>query len=104
MAVCGEIDFIQDHFFGIKPRSKVVQIGDGRENGCYRTDRFKIPFSYSGSFLLQGIKYYAFQVPSEMLTKNSIPHYILYESTGSEPLRRKRDYVRFFYPIIKTKK
>jgi hypothetical protein len=102
----GKIDFSQEPFFGIQPDTKILQIGDGRETGCYRTDFFVQPFTYVGSFVAtpenEEVKYYAFEVPISMLPDDSESHYLLYESTGSEVLRRKTSYNRFITPVFKT--
>ncbi|NPD48080.1 hypothetical protein [Lentimicrobium sp. S6] len=106
LAVKGQIDFKKEDFFSLKPSSYVTQIGDGRETGSYRTDFFTQPFKYVGSFNdtrdSEEYKYYAFQVPVNMLPENSEPHYLLYESTGVEILRRTKSYVRFFAAVFGT--
>lgn len=101
----GKIDFLQEPFFGIQPGTKILQIGNGRETGCHRTDFFVEPFAYVGSFIAspenEEVKYYAFEVPINMLPDNSESHYLLYESTGSEVLRRRTNYDRFISPVFK---
>ncbi|MDE5421751.1 hypothetical protein L3073_05990 [Ancylomarina sp. DW003] len=105
LGATGQIDFLQEPFFEIQPDTKILQIGDGRETGCNRTDFFVEPFTYVGAFIAapegKDVKYYAFEVPVNMLPDDSEPHYLLYESTGLEVLRRKTDYDRFINPVFK---
>lgn len=107
LAVKGEIEFTDEPFFSLRVGSMVSQIGDGRENGCVRTDRFAAPFEYVGSFKakLTGVdsKFFAFKIPSTIY-ENSSPHYMLYGSTGLEVLRERIDYVRFMKPIFYNEK
>lgn len=106
LAVKGIIDFKKENLYGLEPDTPVLQIGNGKENGCIRTDYFVKPFYYVGSFI--GInddgdcKYYAFRIPEDMLPKKSEPHYLLYEDTGHELCRHRKDYTRFLKPIFKT--
>lgn len=101
MAIRGEIDFTKESFFSLSPDTYVIQIGDGRENGSFRTDLFVQPFKYVGSFIGRfESKYFAFQVPQNMLPANSELHYLLYESTGKEIIRREKSYNRFFSPVF----
>lgn len=103
LGVRGELGFTKEAFFSLSPDTDVIQIGDGRETGCYRTDLFVQPFKYVGSFIgREASKYYAFQIPIIMLPANSEPHYLLYETTGSEALRRTKSHIRFFSPVFKT--
>lgn len=92
----GIVDLKKESFFGLEVGSNVTQIGDGRETGSFRTDRFVKPFVYSGSFIHEAIEYFVFRIPFEMLPLDSEPHYILYESTGGEVLSRHKEYNRFF--------
>lgn len=103
MAARGNLNLKQEPFFGLAANLFVTQIGDGRETGCYRTDNFCQPFKYAGSFIDKNVKYFAFQVPENMLPENSKNHFLLYESTGSEILSRKEDYVRFYSPEFKER-
>ncbi len=102
LAAKGDIKLKKEPFFGLKVNSFVTEIGDGRENGCYRTDKFSQPFKYAGSFIDKGEKYFAFQVPQKMLPGNSQKHFLLYETTGHEILCRTKTYVRFFAAKFKT--
>lgn len=102
MAVKGDLELNKEFFFNLEVNSFVLQIGDGRETGSYRTDEFSQPFKYVGSFLDNETKYFAFQVPKNMLPDNSQKHYLLYETTGHEILSRHKSYVRFYSPEFKT--
>ena len=107
IAAVGEINFLKESFFKIQPGDKISQIGDGRETGSYRTDKFTYPVEYKGSFLSdqygdESNKYYAFKVPIELSPDDGLNYFLLYESTGLEILRRTTSYIRFFKPVIST--
>lgn len=78
------IEFNQEAFFGLIPGSKVVQIGNGKENGTIRTDNFITPVTYKGSLMVQFEKLekmYAFQVECNHVDEDV---FFLYGSTGKE--------------------
>lgn len=101
------IEFIKEDFFELKVGQSIVQVGDGRENGCFRTDSFKCPVKYVGSVFCEfdePEKMYAFKLP-ENLDDGDV--YLLYGSTGSEIFteavyskKEKQSYVRFYQPIF----
>lgn len=101
LAVKGDIDFVHVPFFDLPVGSMVKQIGDGRENGCIRTDVFTEPFKYVGSFMASPLgvenEFFAFEIPASIY-KASEPHYLLYGSTGCEIVRETKDYYRFLKP------
>lgn len=105
IGIRGDVNFTKEPFFSLIPDTYIIQIGDGRENGSFRTDLFVEPFKYVGVFIGKAdsgtCKYYAFQVPFNMLPVNSEPYYLLYETTGLEILRRTKSYNRFFCPVFK---
>ncbi len=101
-----DIEFIKEKLFDLEPGVFVTQIGDGRNNGSYRTDNFVQPFQYVGSLKIdmdgEMAKVYCFQVPPEMIPTLSEQAYLLYESTEFEILRRDKKYMRWMVPIFKT--
>ena len=105
LAVTGNIAFEEKPFFGLPPNTMVKQIGDGRENGCVRTDVFREPFKYVGSFKASPTdvenEFFAFEIP-ENWHNMAEPVYLLYGSTGSEVVRETKDYYRFIKPEFKT--
>lgn len=101
LAVMGQIEFEAKPLFDLPVGSMVKQIGDGRETGCIRTDVFREPFKYCGSFKASPIdvenEFYAFQVP-DTIHKSKEPLYLLYGSTGLEVVRETKSYYRFLKP------
>lgn len=101
------IQFKNEDFFGLKVGQKVVQVGDGRENGSFRTDSFKYPVKYVGSVMCQfskAEKLFAFQLPDKI---NDEDVFLLYGSTGEEIFtegsyskKRKLGYMRFYVPVF----
>ena len=74
--------FIDEEFFGLKPGEKIIQIGNGKENGTIRTDVFAYPVTYCGAIICQfklPEKMYAFLLPEK---DNDQDIYLLYGSTG----------------------
>tara|TARA_R110002050_G_scaffold295237_1_gene453843 strand:+ start:9502 stop:9852 length:351 start_codon:yes stop_codon:yes gene_type:complete len=104
LAVKGKIIFENKPFFSLPVGSLVKQIGDGRENGCIRTDIFTKPFKYVGSFKASPFtvenEYFAFEIPAEIY-RSSEPIYLLYGSTGAEVIRETKTYYRFLKPEFK---
>lgn len=86
--MCGlsgnDLQFEKEDFFGLKPGAAVIQIGDGRENGCVRTSEFEYPVIYKGSIMVDFgndiRKMYAFFVKK----MNGEDVYFIYGSTGME--------------------
>lgn len=54
------ISFTNEVFFGLNVGEKIVQIGNGKENGTIRTDLFNSPIEYVGSIICQ------FEKPEKM--------------------------------------
>lgn len=116
LGMSGEnISFSDKPFFGLKVGERVVQIGDGRENGTIRTDSFAYPLKYVGSIILQfdeQEEMFAFQLPEKVDNKEYV--YLLYGTAGNEIFTEavfsKKDrvsgettsYVRFYAPVFKT--
>lgn len=96
----GNPEFDNKPFFDLQVGAMVKKIGDGRENGCYRTDDFVSPFRYCGSIQIDDDEFYAFELPLEILDDKNIPVFILYGSTGSEVLRETKGNYRFYVPIF----
>jgi len=109
--------FGNEKFFGLNPGDCVTQIGNGKNNGTIRTDKFHYPVMYVGSIICQfhapeemaaPEKMFAFKVPEETEDGESI--YLLYGSTGHEIFTEYRycekdrttgkpaSYVRFYKP------
>lgn len=98
------IQFMDIDCYGLKPFSKVLEIGEGRETGCNRIDRFKQYVTYVGGVKIKGKQWYCFQnhCSNERM-------YLLYGSTGMElftPLVSRNGIVgesnRFYKPIFKV--
>ncbi|WP_228235915.1 hypothetical protein [Allomuricauda sp. M10] len=104
LAVMGQIEFDPKEFFGLPIGSMVKQIGDGRETGSIRTDVFREPFKYCGSFKASPLgvenEFFAFQVP-DAIYESKEPLYLLYGSTGCEVVRETKGYYRFLKPQFK---
>jgi hypothetical protein len=80
LVIQGNFGFKPDHFFGLKPGERIVQIGCGRENGVIRTDRFISSVEYMGSLIIEDKKYYAMHLDRDV--------YLLYRSTvGDIPVK-----------------
>lgn len=108
MALIGEeLHFNNEKFFNLNPNTPIIQIGDGRDNGTIRTDKFICPIIYRGSIkieILSGEKLFAFEL------SNKPNHYLLYGSTGSEIFteainawkdritKKPSGYLRFYKP------
>lgn len=76
--------FENENLFDLKPNESVIQIGNGKENGTIRTDKFIYPIKYVGSILCQfdqTEKMFAFLLPDKI---NDEDVYLLYGSTGKE--------------------
>ena len=54
------IKFNEEPFYDLVIGDKVTAIGDGRENGCYRTLKVTPFMTYVGSIHIGEFKYYAF--------------------------------------------
>lgn len=106
------VEFLNEDFYGLKVGEKVIQIGDGRENGTIRTDKFNYPVEYCGAINLQFNeieKMYAFRLPDKMEDSDI---FLLYGNTGLEiftenVLSRKARhngklsiYMKFFVPVF----
>lgn len=100
-----EIQFENEQFFGLQPGSEIIQIGNGKENGTIRTDKFVNPIKYVGSIEIDGEKKFAFHLPSKMLEDKSINHYLLYFKTeyeiGLDVYSKSKHYVRWYKPEFK---
>ena len=78
------IRFKSEPFFGLEPNSEIIQIGNGKENGTIRTDKFSYPVKYVGSIICQfekEEKMFAFQLPEKNADEDI---FLLYGSTGSQ--------------------
>ena len=111
------ISFYDEEFFSLKPNESIIQIGNGKNNGTIRTDKFSYPIKYVGSIFIQfnkKEKMFAFLLPDKV---NNESIYLLYGTTGSEILTeavfsnkdritgKTTAYLRFFAPnFIRTKK
>lgn len=101
------IVFENEDFFGLKVGESVTRIGNGKENGVYRTDDFTSPVKYVGSTICQfekPEKMYAFEAP-EMVNDENV--YFLYGSTGEQIFteavyskKTKKSYVRVYIPLF----
>ncbi|HAF33554.1 hypothetical protein [Sphingobacterium multivorum] len=106
------LSFKKEDFFGLKPEESIIQIGNGKENGTIRTDRFEFPIKYVGSIICQfdkPEKMFAFLLPKKIDDEDI---YLLYGTTGSEifteALLSKKDrttgkttgYMRFYAPVF----
>lgn len=47
------ISFYDEEFFSLKPNESIIQIGNGKNNGTIRTDKFSYPIKYVGSIFIQ---------------------------------------------------
>ena len=111
------ISFYDEEFFSLKPNESIIQIGNGKNNGTIRTDKFSYPIKYVGSIFIQfnkKEKMFAFLLPYKV---NNESIYLLYGTTGSEIFTeavfsnkdritgKTTAYLRFFAPnFIRTKK
>ena len=106
LAIIGdEIPFKKEPLFGLLPGTLINQIGNGKDNGCIRTDEFAYPVKYVGSIICdfqEKEKMYAFELPVKHDNKNI---YLIYGSTGKEIFtedtyskKEKTAYVRFYKP------
>jgi hypothetical protein len=111
------ISFYDEEFFSLKPNESIIQIGNGKNNGTIRTDKFSYPIKYVGSIFIQfnkKEKMFAFLLPDKV---NNESIYLLYGTTGSEIFTeavfsnkdritgKTTAYLRFFAPnFIRTKK
>lgn len=92
------ISFYPEPFFGLLPNSEVVQIGNGKENGVIRTDKFAYPVKYLGSIICQFSekeKMFAFMLPEKPEGEDV---FLLYGSTGDQIFTEHQDYVRVYAP------
>lgn len=90
--------FNNEYFFGLKVGSKIIQIGNGKENGCIRTDNFKQPVIYVGTIICEFAskeKMFAFKYPDKIENEDI---FFLYGTTESQIFTEHRDYVRFYAP------
>lgn len=79
-----DIEFNLETFFDLVPGQVISQIGNGKENGTIRTDKFVNPVEYIGTIMVQFQKLekmYAFKLPESVDGDNL---YFLYGSTGHE--------------------
>lgn len=79
-----DLVFEKESFFGLVPGEFIIQVGNGKENGCIRTDRFLYPVQYVGSIYCQFSekeKMFAFMLPEK---EGNECVYLIYGSTGSE--------------------
>lgn len=102
------LKFEKEALFGLEPGQKVIQVGDGRETGTFRTDILRFPIEYVGSIICQFLnqeKMYAFRIIETGGIKEDL--FFLYGSTGHElftecmPGPKARPYVRFYKPTFK---
>lgn len=102
-----DIEFMDIDFFGLKVGQKIVQVGDGRNNGSFRTDSFKCPVEYVGGLVCEfdkPEKMFAFKILENIENEDV---FLLYGSTGSEIFteaiysrEKKESYVRFYQPVF----
>lgn len=101
------LQFRKEMFFSLKAGTMVVQIGKGKDGPGNMVDKFKKPYTYTGSIYIDSDKYYAFQVNQELVPDPGMQYYILYRGTDTD-IRRdmyKRgiyDYTRIMKPEFKT--
>lgn len=101
------LQFRKEMFFKLKAGTMVEQIGKGKEAAGNMVDKFKKPYTYTGSIYIDAQKYYAFQVNQELVPDPATQYYILYQGTDAD-IRRdmyKRgiyDYTRVLKPEFKT--
>jgi hypothetical protein len=81
------ISFYDEEFFSLKPNESIIQIGNGKNNGTIRTDKFSYPIKYVGSIFIQfnKRKMFAFLLPDKV---NNESIYLLYGTTGSRFLQK----------------
>jgi hypothetical protein len=87
--------------FDLKPDTIVNQIGNGKENGCIRTDVFIEPVLYVGSIECQFVEIetmYAFKLNQK---SNDNELFFLYGKTPFEIFTEHKDYVRWYKPVFK---
>lgn len=106
-----DIVFENKDFFDLKVGEQIIQVGDGRENGCWRTDTFKYPLEYVGSINLQFSKlelWFAFLLPDKLDNENV---YLIYSRTNEEifadcyystdrQTKKASSYIRFYVPTF----
>lgn len=101
-----DIQFENEILFGLVPGTKIIQIGDGRENGTIRTDCFDFPVTYRGSLMVQFEKLekmYAFQLECQVDDEDI---YLLYGSTEYEIFTEagnktnNKGRMRFYAPVF----
>ncbi|MBQ0907500.1 hypothetical protein KBJ98_02160 [Flavobacterium sp. F-328] len=101
------INFLNEEFFGLKPGELINQIGNGKENGTIRTDKFKYTLKFVGAIMCEfkkPEKMYAFELPEKL---NNECIYFLYGTTGSEIFteevyskKQKKSFMRFYAPVF----
>ena len=106
------ISFYDEEFFSLKPNESIIQIGNGKNNGTIRTDKFSYPIKYVGSIFIQfnkKEKMFAFLLPDKVNNENI---YLLYGTTGAEifteavysmkdrTLNEITSYLRFYAPCF----
>ncbi len=107
-----DIQFLSEEFFSLKVGSFINQIGEGKETGTNRVDRFIEPIKYVGAIQITQFEYdekmYAFELKHK---RNGEKLYLLYGTTGLEVFAEeaysntnKGVYMRFYKPIFKTVK
>lgn len=109
-AICGEsVEFEPVDFFGLRPGEEVKSIGDGRENGCVRTDHFTVPHRYVGKINIDGEDNYAFEVPKVITSRGSgvdpeKSYFLLYQRLTEEIFCYKHVgdgfYIRWIKPVF----
>lgn len=106
------ISFGSEDFFGLLPNEYIIQIGNGKENGTIRTDKFSYPVKYVGSILCKfekEEKMFAFLLPDKV---NNEDVFLLYGKTENEIFteavlsmkdritRKTTGYLRFYAPTF----
>jgi hypothetical protein len=110
------ISFYDEEFFSLKPNESIIQIGNGKNNGTIRTDKFSYPIKYVGSIFIQfnkKEKCLLFYCQIKLIMKVSICFTEQLVAIFTEAVFSNKDritgkttaYLRFFAPnFIRTKK
>ena len=63
--ILGDCNFVEEPFLNLLPGTKIVEIGDGRNTGCYKTLKLKTYITYVGSITIEKEKRFAFEIRPE---------------------------------------
>lgn len=76
------ISFNEEPFYDLVIGDKITSIGDGRDNGSYRTLKVYPYMTYVGSIDIDGLIYYAFLLPEQGVKGTTEPVYCLINDIG----------------------